>query len=124
MKRLSPSASVRKFCVECVGNQYKQVRDCTAINCFFYNYRMKDGGLVLLKTIRNYCLHCHGWPIKEGNLDPEYKDGGQGFAWKEAKSCTDKSCFLFAFRPGTVPYAGRGGNAKALLDFKREKEEK
>jgi hypothetical protein len=57
--------------------------------------------------MRTYCLHCHGWPIKDGKLDPDYKDGGQGFARREARNCTDPNCPLFPYRPGASPWTGR-----------------
>ena len=36
-------SNIRKFCIQCMGGNYKLVRDCPAIHCYFYMFRMGRG---------------------------------------------------------------------------------
>ena len=37
---MTPLKSIRKYCVECSGGQYKEVKECVLTNCPLYPYRM------------------------------------------------------------------------------------
>jgi len=113
-KRLTPSAAVRHFCMECMGGHWSYVRGCTSEHCLFFNHRDGHGGRVSLRLMRTYCLHCNGWPVKDGKLDPDYKDGGQGWARDQARNCSDPTCPLYPYRPGTNPFPGQAGRGFAL----------
>ena len=39
-KITSPLKAIRCFCVECMGEQVREVKDCTAPNCPLYAFRM------------------------------------------------------------------------------------
>ena len=39
-KITSPLKAIRCFCVECMGGQVLEVKDCTAPNCPLYAFRM------------------------------------------------------------------------------------
>ena len=39
-KITSPLKAIRCFCVECMGGQVREVKDCTAPNCPLYAFRM------------------------------------------------------------------------------------
>lgn len=39
-KILSPIKSIRKHCIECMGGQVLEVRECTAPECWLYPHRM------------------------------------------------------------------------------------
>jgi len=101
--RLRPARAARAFCMECMNGQHALINDCPSRHCPMYPHRMGKGR-VTLKTMRTYCLHCQGWELVDGKLDPDYKRKGE--AVKEAKNCTDRSCPLHPYRPGTKPYRG------------------
>lgn len=84
---MKPLEAVRKFCVQCVGNEYPEVHVCGGAKClngaadengtcWFYPHRMGKKR-VSLKTIRKMCLWCQGGSeqfvrecgIIEGNVD-------------------------------------------------------
>lgn len=111
-KRLPPARAVRRLCLDCMGGSAYQVADCPADHCLFHSHRSGKAGRVTLRLMRTYCLHCHGWPIKDGKLDPAYKDGGQGSARREARNCTAPTCPLFPYRPGASPWTGRATHFK------------
>ena len=39
-KITSPLKAIRSFCIECMGGQVREVKDCTAPNCPLYAFRM------------------------------------------------------------------------------------
>jgi hypothetical protein len=39
-KILTPIKGIRKFCLQCVGNQYKQVRKCPSKKCPIHKWRL------------------------------------------------------------------------------------
>jgi len=39
-KRLTRREAIRKFCIECMGGSWSEVRLCTAPDCPLYRYRM------------------------------------------------------------------------------------
>ena len=39
-KLTSPLKAIRCFCIECMGGQVREVKDCTAPNCPLYAFRM------------------------------------------------------------------------------------
>lgn len=39
-KITSPLKAIRAFCIECMGGQVREVKDCTAPNCPLYPFRM------------------------------------------------------------------------------------
>ena len=39
-KITSPLKTIRCFCIECMGGQGREVKDCTAPNCPLYAFRM------------------------------------------------------------------------------------
>ena len=39
-KITSPLKAIRCFCIECMGGQVREVKDCTAPNCPLYAFRM------------------------------------------------------------------------------------
>ena len=36
----TPIKAIRKKCIDCCNGQYKEIRNCTVINCALYPYRM------------------------------------------------------------------------------------
>ena len=36
----TPVKAIRKKCIDCCNEQYKEIRNCTVINCALYAYRM------------------------------------------------------------------------------------
>ena len=36
----TPVKAIRKKCIDCCNEQYKEIRNCTVINCALYPYRM------------------------------------------------------------------------------------
>lgn len=106
--RVRPAQASRRQCLICMNGSSKAIDECPSDEtCLLYPYRYGKGR-VTLKLIRTYCLHCSGWPLKDGKLDPAYKDGGQGEAWHESKNCTGYDCPFWPYRPGTVPYKNAG----------------
>lgn len=107
---MSRLTSVHKFCVECQGGS-KYFHECPSY-CLLYPYREGKGGKVPAKSIKDYCLHCNGVPLKEGVYLKENKHKGADFrmldrkvksdwAKGEAKNCSDKNCHLYQYRYGT-----------------------
>ncbi len=114
MVKRSPSQAARAQCIVCMNGNRQSITDCPSVHCILYSYRNnRGGGRLKLKTIRNYCLHCCGWPIKDMKLDKDYKHGRQSFM--DARDCTGKDCPFYRFRPGQTPYSGiRKGNGDML----------
>jgi hypothetical protein len=110
--RLRPGQAVRCLCIDCMGGSRGHVAECLSIHCLLDPHRM-GRGRVTLKLMRTCCLHCQGWPVKNGRLDPDYKDGGQAWARDQALNCADRDCPLWHYRPGTRPFAGRGRGKEA-----------
>lgn len=103
---LSPQQAIRAKCIECIGGELAEIRNCTARTpvlspithcdpkgCFLWPYRMGHGkdlsrGAVKnskLKAIRKECLNCMG--------------GSSGFV----KDCESFNCALWPFRLGKNP---------------------
>ena len=40
MKNLTPIQSIRKHCLECSGNAYKEVKECPIVDCLLYPFRL------------------------------------------------------------------------------------
>jgi hypothetical protein len=36
----SPTKAMRAFCVDCMGNQFAEIRRCTSIGCALWPYRL------------------------------------------------------------------------------------
>lgn len=36
----SPTKAMRAFCVDCMGNQFAEIRRCTSVGCSLWPYRM------------------------------------------------------------------------------------
>ena len=36
----TPIKAIRKKCIDCCNGQYKEIKNCTVINCALYPYRM------------------------------------------------------------------------------------
>jgi len=36
----TPIKAIRKKCIDCCNGQYKEIRNCTVINCALYPYRI------------------------------------------------------------------------------------
>ena len=97
--------SIRKFCVECMGGNYSLIKDCTAINCKFYNYRFGKNPKFKpkyspLKSIRRQCLECCGSP-------------------GEVKKCSIPECPIYIFRFGKNPKLKGKGNIESLKRSKK-----
>jgi hypothetical protein len=101
--RLRPGLAVRRLCLECMGGSSPTVQGCPSEHCILHPYRL-GRGRVTLRLMRSYCLHCHGWPIKDAKLNSDYKDGGQAWARDQARNCTGYDCPFWPYRPGTRPY--------------------
>lgn len=85
MSRLAPLKSIRKYCLECMGDSPGLVRDCIDKDCSLHLYRHGNNpssGRVL-KAIRNQCLNC-----------AETKT--------EIRNC-NSDCYLKPYRMGTNP---------------------
>lgn len=37
---MTPVKSIRKYCLDCAGNSYKEVRFCPNTNCYLYPFRL------------------------------------------------------------------------------------
>ena len=100
----TPLRAIHQFCVECVGGQVYDVKDCGgdhSLNggcdrngvCYFYKYRMGKGR-PSVKTIRMICLWC------------------QGRIFEGIKDCYARDCALYPYRFGKNPARkGKGGFA-------------
>jgi len=40
MKALTPVKSIRKYCLECCNLQPKEVKNCPALDCPLFNFRL------------------------------------------------------------------------------------
>lgn len=40
MKRLTPIKAIRGKCLDCMGNHYKEIRECSSIRCELHPFRM------------------------------------------------------------------------------------
>lgn len=121
MKVLSPSKSIRKYCLECCNNSPKEVQLCTCYYCPLYRYRTGKkldlealaklnpnlteadiNTIVFLlpaKTIRRGCEYC------------------SIFSNKAIKNCEFTDCSLYSFRMGKNPNRkGIGGNKDFRID--------
>jgi hypothetical protein len=58
----SRRASIRLFCLECMGGHYVAVRNCRSYDCFLWQFRMgtRDDTVELLKSIDE-------WPIPKNS---------------------------------------------------------
>lgn len=105
MKRRTYLKAIRKFCVECMGDNYYLVKECPSINCKFYLYRFGKNPdvkpkITPLKSIRLYCLECVGTS-------------------DEVKNCTDTKCGVYYFRFGRNPKLKGKGNPTSLLNYRK-----
>lgn len=53
-KRLTKQEAIRAFCLECAGDSWRDVRDCTAKNCPLYRYRLGHEDLSLGNIPKRY----------------------------------------------------------------------
>lgn len=87
---LTPIKAIRAKCIDCSGNELKQVRECPFDGkndklCPLYSLRMGKGSRATLKQIRAYCLWCCN-----GQKD-------------EIKLCPAVKCSLWEYRLGKRP---------------------
>lgn len=54
-KRLTRGEAIRRFCLECMGGSWLEVKLCTAPNCPLYRYRMgnENKALAVEKSEKN-----------------------------------------------------------------------
>lgn len=83
--------AVRRFCLECQGEQAELVRECVDGGCPLYPWRLpaaepfQEGKGRALRAVRRHCLICAG-------------------DRREARSCDAKSsCPLWDYRFGVLP---------------------
>jgi len=77
-KRLTPLKAIRAKCIDCSGEELKQVRECPLAGkqdnlCPIHALRMGKGGRATLKQIRTFCLWCCAEQRKEVKLCPSVK---------------------------------------------------
>ena len=90
---LSPIQAIRKKCIICQGDNYKQVAECHLKDCPFFYYRFGkkenpgDGVEIktTLKSIRDFCLECSNFNVSE------------------VRNCEIKNCPIYPFRMGRNP---------------------
>ncbi len=58
MKKNTPLKAVRQKCIDCSGNELKEIINCKFQNCELYLLRMGKGSRSVLKPVRAYCLWC------------------------------------------------------------------
>ncbi|MCF8025670.1 MAG: hypothetical protein K9K82_09295 [Desulfobacteraceae bacterium] len=107
---MTPGKAIRKQCVECVGGNMPEVKNCGGDKmigqgdkngqCFFYPYRM-GRGRPSVKTIRKFCLEC------------------MGGSHKLVADCATGSCPLHPFRFGTNPNYPKGERSFPLEERAR-----
>lgn len=105
---MTPLKSARKYCLECMAGQSKEVRLCPTEDCPLYDIRFNSNPkhISVLKQIRERCLDC------------------SAYSPKEVKNCEHDDCPLFQYRFGHNPKlkGKRGkGNARALLEYQQRK---
>lgn len=101
MEKVTTLKVIRGFCLHCVGDSPKEVKDCTAGNgnqeyyqCPLYPFRLghrpeEKVGLTPIKSVRKHCLDCCGENRKEvSNCSGETK-------WGDLLQCP-----LYPFRKG------------------------
>lgn len=101
----SPLQSMHKYCVSCVGGEYK-VRNCGGDKmicgqgnekgvCFLYPYRMGTGR-PSVKVIKKFCYECMGHSLQA------------------VRDCASVECPLLPFRMGRNPNRAGIGDATRL----------
>ncbi|WP_321404536.1 hypothetical protein [Maridesulfovibrio sp.] len=88
MKKLTPLKAIRAKCVDCCGDNRKEVAACPVENCPLWIFRAgkrpkEDYDKSPLKTIRAYCLQC-------GELNSR----------DDVRECMVESCPLHEHRSG------------------------
>ncbi|HGJ65017.1 TPA: hypothetical protein ENS27_06450 [bacterium] len=106
-KVMTPSKSVRAYCLDCCCGSAYEVKLCPAGDCPIHPYRLgnRPSNCVPLsvKTIRARCIDCSG--------------GSE----KDVAECWNTECALYPFRMGKNPNrTGIGGNLKSLQKYKDE----
>jgi hypothetical protein len=102
---LRPARAIRARCLHCVGNEWGEVRNCTATekDCHLWPYRMgagRDGSRPFrrrsrLKTIRDECMHCMGGCVRA----PGVHNPAAGLV----RECDAFHCPLWPWRTGHRP---------------------
>lgn len=91
---LTPLKSVRKHCLWCCKDDFREVKLCPAEGCPIHVFRMGRGsrgkGKSVVKTIRKKCLDCSGF------FEPNVKNCK--FNGKQ-----DTFCYLYPYRMGKAP---------------------
>lgn len=86
---MTPIKCIRKYCLWCCNEQYKEVQLCTDDKCslFYYRFSKKDkrAELSSIKSIRKRCLDC------------------KAESFTDVKECDDKNCSLYTYRFGKNP---------------------
>lgn len=105
VKRLSPRATIRAYCLHCVGGSAPDVRACDANNpkyhvCPFHPYRLGKNRSSA-KVIRRFCLQC------------------MGGSFSMVEECDTSDCLCHPYRMGKHPgYKGREKNLKNRVPMK------
>lgn len=91
MKNLTPLKAIRKFCLNCYGNDEhaaSEVKTCVP-PCEFFDYRfdkiLNKKNRKLCKIIRSKCRWC-----MNGNIN-------------DIKNCLTSKCIIYPFRMGKNP---------------------
>jgi hypothetical protein len=80
---LNRRKAIRACCLGCSGYEYKEVRDCTHLDCPLYNYRTgkgKQDPMERDRALKAYCMWC--------TLDQP----------REISLCPSTFCPLYSFR--------------------------
>ena len=80
--------TIRKYCIECVGNSSSEVDECSALQCNLRSYRNlkeqvktdESDSYTILNVIKKHCLNCMCGSAHE------------------VKLCPSSQCLLFEFR--------------------------
>ena len=84
MTKITPTQTVKKYCLHCVGGVREDVVNCTGLSCLFYPYRLGDKR-ISVKVIRQFCRECSG-----NDMD-------------SITNCPSTDCYCYPFRMGKNP---------------------
>lgn len=121
MKKLTPIKSIRKFCVNCMGGSFKEIKDCcgelvpeeTCVLAYFrFGKNLSKGKVKSLGSIKKYCLSCVGGVKSELEGDC-------------LELATEKMCPLNIYKFGKNPSRkGLGNKSPGFHGVRRHRAEK
>ena len=108
-KYYTPLQALRKKCLDCGCNQYKEVELCPVQDCPLWPYRFgriptPKPETTVLQAMRAKCLDC-----SETSND--------------VRECWHEDCYLYIFRIGKNPKRSGMGNAESLRKWREQQED-